>query len=164
MSTLWLQWHPRYSGSSAPSAAPLLLPPHLPSCAHLQKPTWNMKNLPENSLPPHILSSPNGSACDWIHHTATGSRGEGKLCVVSGAQVHSVAEQPSPPQSCNQNFTSSTRPGKVIPSAQGIKPLLPWAKGICKQNVPKHSWVYSLCNGRNVSFWWGKKTKRADCG
>lgn len=116
--------HPRYSGSSALPAALHSLPPHLPSCPHLQKPTCNMKNLPENSLPPHILSSPNGSACDQIHCMATGSRGEGKLCVVSRAQVHSVSEQPSP-QSCHQHFTSSTRAGKITPSAQGIKPLLP---------------------------------------
>lgn len=150
-----------------PAAAPYQLPctcPCSPSllCSH-KKTTWDMKNLAEYSLPPHILSSPNRWACDRIHHTATGSRGEGKLCMVSGAQVHSWSGQPSP-QSCNQNFTSSTRAAKITPPAQGITPLLPWGMGICKQHVPKHSWVYSLCKGKNISFLRGKKREGVDCG
>lgn len=56
-----------------------------------------MKNLPENILPPHVLSSPNGSACDQIHCTATGSRGEGELYVAKqGTSPQSVWATQSP--------------------------------------------------------------------
>lgn len=143
------------------SAALHSLPPHPPSCAHLRKkkPTQNVQNLPANMLPPHILSSPAGLACDRIHGTAAGSSGASP--VWQGGHKPAVCLSNAGPKAAITTSAAAQGLERCPQQLRALNLCCLEERGICKQHVPKHSWVHSLRKGRNVPFAWGEK--KEDC-
>lgn len=142
-----------------PISCPELAPSSPSLLCSCKKKTWNVKNFLENMLPPHILSSPNGLACDQIHCTGTESRREGKLCVVSRAQVHKFVWAALSPKLQSELHQQHKGLERCPQQPRALNLCCLEERGICKQHFPNHSGVCSLCKGKNMSFSWGKKKK-----